>query len=267
MLSTHTPVYAHQSPYAYAANNPSTLIDFMGLGPTGADGMTNEQWMSASNPANNGSQAASSAYRGLETASANYEKSKAASEQRAATGQNRAITSNDIDNFSGDDQRVADFTTFIVVNEGVNSYFDKQVLEDALYAIKTGDETTKKNVVITVGYGELVNTPIEGLSKAKLDQTIKNAEIAWSNAAKIVSKSDNSMIKNDFQKWYNQGTYRKIGGKEYIVSPLLNKNSVNNGVRFYNTVISRLKSMGVTPAAVGFDIRNKGTVNVIKPKA
>jgi RHS repeat-associated protein len=43
-------IFAFQSTYAYAANNPIKYIDFMGMGPTGADGMTNEQWMSATNP-------------------------------------------------------------------------------------------------------------------------------------------------------------------------------------------------------------------------
>jgi RHS repeat-associated protein len=82
-----SPVYARQTPYAYAANNPATMIDYMGMGPAGqgADGKTNEQWVNASNPAGKGSEAASSAYRGSETGKANYEKSKAGAEQRAAT--------------------------------------------------------------------------------------------------------------------------------------------------------------------------------------
>jgi RHS repeat-associated protein len=83
-------VYARQTPYAYAANNPATMIDYMGMGPAGqsADGMTNEQWVNASNPAGKGSEAASSAYRGSETGKANYEKSKASSEQRSYDYQN-----------------------------------------------------------------------------------------------------------------------------------------------------------------------------------
>jgi RHS repeat-associated protein len=89
-----TDIYANQTPYAYAANNPATLIDYMGMGPAGqgADGMTNEQWVNASNPAGKGSEAASSAYRGSETGKANYERMS----QQAATGQNRAITADDI---------------------------------------------------------------------------------------------------------------------------------------------------------------------------
>jgi RHS repeat-associated protein len=51
-------IFHYQSTYAYAANNPVGNIDFMGMGPVGADGMTNDQWMKASNPANNSSQAA-----------------------------------------------------------------------------------------------------------------------------------------------------------------------------------------------------------------
>ena len=89
-------IYNFQSPYAYAANNPVNNIDFMGLGPVGADGMTNEQWMNATNPANNRSEATNSAYRGLATGQENYEKAKAASELKAATGRNREITSADI---------------------------------------------------------------------------------------------------------------------------------------------------------------------------
>jgi hypothetical protein len=66
------------------------MIDYMGMGPAGqgADGLTNEQWVNASNPAGKGSEAASSAYRGLETGKANYEKSEEAAAQRAYDYQN-----------------------------------------------------------------------------------------------------------------------------------------------------------------------------------
>jgi RHS repeat-associated protein len=61
-------IFSFQTPYAYAANRPVNMIDFMGMGPVGVDGMTNEQWMKASNPANNSSQAASTAYNGYNKA-------------------------------------------------------------------------------------------------------------------------------------------------------------------------------------------------------
>ena len=97
MVDPLTDMYAFQSPYAYAANNPIKYIDFMGMGPVGADGMTNEQWMKSSSPANNGSQAASTAYNGLRNAEANYDKKKKESEYAAANhGATRAITADDI---------------------------------------------------------------------------------------------------------------------------------------------------------------------------
>lgn len=44
-------IFSHQSPFAYAGNDPVRHIDFMGLSPTvGADGLTNEQWIKSSRP-------------------------------------------------------------------------------------------------------------------------------------------------------------------------------------------------------------------------
>jgi hypothetical protein len=42
--------YPWQSTYVYAAGNPIRYIDWMGLGPLGADGLTDEEWMETSRP-------------------------------------------------------------------------------------------------------------------------------------------------------------------------------------------------------------------------
>ena len=95
---------ANVTPYQYVQNNPINAIDPTGmLDEKGADGMTNSQWMSASNPANRGSDAASSAYRGLATGQANYEKSRAEAEHRAKDGASRDVTGDDF---------AASFTSF-----------------------------------------------------------------------------------------------------------------------------------------------------------
>ena len=58
-------VFNSQSPYVYAANRPINMIDFMGMGPLGADNFSNEQWLRNSNPATHGSEAASTAWNGF----------------------------------------------------------------------------------------------------------------------------------------------------------------------------------------------------------
>jgi RHS repeat-associated protein len=42
--------YPWQSTYVYAAGNPIRYIDWMGLGPLGADELTDEEWMETSRP-------------------------------------------------------------------------------------------------------------------------------------------------------------------------------------------------------------------------
>jgi hypothetical protein len=77
---------------AQAGNNPIKYIDFMGMGPVGADGMTNEQWMSATNPANNGSQATNG-----KTAASSYQQQNRSDEvERLRNGQSREVRSDDI---------------------------------------------------------------------------------------------------------------------------------------------------------------------------
>jgi RHS repeat-associated protein len=88
-----SPVYARQTPYAYAANNPATMIDYMGMGPAGqgADGLTNEQWMSANRSADGNQNG-----RMSESRSSNRNEEVEEKRQMLKNGQSRAVTAADI---------------------------------------------------------------------------------------------------------------------------------------------------------------------------
>ena len=224
---------ANVTPYQYVQNNPMSRIDPTGMldESRGADGMTNSQWMNASNPNNYGG--------GLESNYRNQNRAEDIDKERKRDKLNKFVSdglSDDGDNaISKDDDEQNTPSKIFILKNSPNIELNNQELRDAINLIDAGGVEPNKDGTRTIFVG------IGFIAPYMLDRTTSYAEAyqmyedAFSRARRLINSTGNTQLIAAFADYEQASRNSKNVYHLPLVYPQMALKALNRIKQDFNT--------------------------------
>ena len=231
---------ANVTPYQYVQNNPMNRIDPTGMldESRGADGMTNSQWMNASNPNNYGA--------GLESNYRNQNRADDIDKERKREKMKESVSDGLCDD--DDQQKPPLDERWFILSLGGGEKLNEIKLNDAARDIRSGDAETKQSVKLLVGIGYWEQISISDLSSEEIANKVKFVADKWIKAEKTINDHGNDSFTKYFNEQKPNGYFIKSSkGMAFLVYPNVTVKSLSSATLYLKRVQDKLKNIkGVT---------------------